>query len=310
MMARRARACCLLLGLLALLAGCSSPTFVYNRLDFLLPWYIQSYADLDREQEDYLDELLDPFLRWHRTQELPCYATLVDRAENMLSSDALSAGDIDGLMRAFESAWYRTEAEALERLLALGEKLTDKQIAAFLAELEERHKDLEKEYLPRSDDEFFDDSYDAMVDTAQDFLGRLQPPQRDLLRAGSRELKRADDVWLAERAAFLQRLASLLERKPGWQQGVREIIATRDTAVSAQYTELLNYNVAVLQGLAANVLNIRSQRQDARVRKRLAGYRNDFITLAVQGGSEGGAHCAAAQSLPGPLAQQSTAGEL
>lgn len=309
-MFRRARLCCQLLGMLVLLAGCSSPSFVYNRLDFLLPWYIQSYADLNREQEDYLDELLDPFLRWHRTQELPCYATLVDRAESLLSNSALAASDIDGLSREFESAWFRTEAEALERLLALGERLTDRQIADFLAELDERQKELEKEYLPRSDDEFFDDSYDAMVDTAQDFLGRLQSSQRDLLRAGSRELKRADDVWLAERAAFLQRLASLLERKPGWQQGVRDIIATRDTAVSEQYTELLSYNIAILQGLAAQVLNTRSQAQEARLRKRLAGYREDFIALAVQGGSEGSAQCAAAQGVPGPLAQQAAVDKL
>ncbi len=49
--------CCL-----AFLGACSSTTLVYNRMDFLLPWYLDDYAELDNEQEKYLDELLSPFL--------------------------------------------------------------------------------------------------------------------------------------------------------------------------------------------------------------------------------------------------------
>jgi hypothetical protein len=33
---------------LFLLSGCSSTTFFYNRLDFILPWYLDKYVDLNR----------------------------------------------------------------------------------------------------------------------------------------------------------------------------------------------------------------------------------------------------------------------
>ena len=35
-----------LIFVLSLLGACSSTTFLYNRLDFLLPWYLGDYADL------------------------------------------------------------------------------------------------------------------------------------------------------------------------------------------------------------------------------------------------------------------------
>ena len=53
------RAWCLLCCLL-LLGACSSTTFVYNRLDFILPWYVDDYAELNTQQDAYLDELLAP----------------------------------------------------------------------------------------------------------------------------------------------------------------------------------------------------------------------------------------------------------
>ena len=47
--------------LLLMLTGCSGTTFVYNRLDFLIPWYVGKYVDLTRLQKQLLDEQLDPF---------------------------------------------------------------------------------------------------------------------------------------------------------------------------------------------------------------------------------------------------------
>ncbi len=295
----RARGICLLLCLCLALAGCSRTAFVYNRLDFLLPWYIQGYADLNGEQEAYLDELLAPLLAWHRSRELPCYVLLLDDLEAALGEQTLSGEDIAARVTRLEEAWSRLETRGLDRLLALGSQLSDAQIEEFLAELDSRHEALEEEYLPRDDDEFFADSYDAMLDTAEDYMGRLQASQREALMTGSRKLKRVDALWLAERAVFLQRLEALLEsRKPGWQQGVRDLIASRAESVSAEYAKALDYNIDILQGLAAEVLNTRSERQDTHLRNRFAQLKNDFSKLAAQAVDVDEAQCLAAMATP------------
>jgi len=71
----------LLLFSLIFLVGCSSTTFVYNRIDFLLPWYLESYVDLNREQKQDLKQLLIPFFKWHREEELPNYLAIIEDLE-------------------------------------------------------------------------------------------------------------------------------------------------------------------------------------------------------------------------------------
>jgi len=271
----------LLLCGLALAAGCSSTTFFYNRLDFILPWYIDDYANLDGRQKGHLDELLDPFLQWHRTRELPCYLMLLDEVETSLDGE-LTAQDIAALSLEFERAWQRVEARALGWAIELGERLSDEQMVEFLAQLDERQQELREEYLERDDEEVAEDSYDRMVDTAEDYLGRLQPEQREILRASSEGLRRIDADWLAQRRAFLDRLAVVLEREPGWQRRLRALVAARDEQLSPGYAAALDYNLALLQETTAKVLNARSERQDRKLRRRLAGLREDVQTLIAQ----------------------------
>ena len=75
---------CLLGGVL-FLGACSSTTFVYNRLDFLVPWYVDDYVDLNQQQKQHLDGLLEPFLVWHRARELPDYLKILDGIEDNLN---------------------------------------------------------------------------------------------------------------------------------------------------------------------------------------------------------------------------------
>lgn len=286
-----------LLLLCLVLVGCSGTRFMYNRLDFILPWYVDDYAELDRQQEAYLDERLEPFLAWHRTYELPCYLTLIDGINGALDRE-LTSDDIAAITRDAEEAWYRTEDEALDWLLDLGGKLSDEQVEGFLAALEEKQVEYEEEFLERSDEEFHEDSYDNMVDTASDYLGRLEREQKDVMRAASSELRRVDQEWLRERAAFIERLRELMKREPGWQDAVRDMIAARDDNVSPEYLEAFEHNVAILQRVTADTLNSRTEKQDKFLRKRLDGLHNDFVALIEQGGGADG-ECAAPADITG-----------
>lgn len=273
---------------LLFLVACSSTTFVYNRMDFLLPWYVNDYADLNGEQEQYLDELLASFLAWHRSQELPRYIEILDEIELTLDNPATSE-DVAAVASHFEQAWLRLEDESLDWLLELGETLDEEQVQEFLDELWKQQRKFEKKYLKRSDDEFHEDSYDNMLDSAKDYLGRLDRDQKALLRTVSEDLRRSDGVWLSERAAWLDKLAVLLEREPGWQQRVRDAVAARPQAVSQEYRQVYDHNAQVLYAALADLLNSRTERQDGHLRDRLADLRGDLETLVAQGEQDAGA---------------------
>jgi hypothetical protein len=280
-----------LIGILLLLGACSGTTFLYNRLNIILPWYLGSYVDLDREQKNYLDDLLQPFLVWHREEELPRYLAVIDRVTATLDRD-VSADDVATISLKFEAAWFRLETRGLDWMLALGERLTEEQMAEFVDVLWKKQREYEEEYLNRSDEEFRRDSYDGLTDSLQDYLGRLDSDQHDVLRQASEDLRRSDRVWLAERAAWIERFELLLQREPGWQQRVRESIARRDDTVSEDYLDTYTHNLEVIHTAIAAVLNSRSEKQDRRLRRELDKLREDFQTLIEQGAKRSQAEAA------------------
>ena len=273
---------------LFVVSACSSTTYVYNRLDFLLPWYMDDYVDLDAEQEAYLDELLVPFLAWHRAHELPVYLTALNRIEDSLNQP-LTAEIVGTIVTEFELAWLRLQSEGLTQLLDLGARLSDEQIAAFLEALWEQQREFEEEYLERDEEEFFEDNDDNTRDTFQDYLGKLSDDQKQWVRDGSRRLLRSDQVWLKERAQWLTELGILLTREPGWQERVRVAVSAKNNTMTPEYQRIYEHNMDAIYQLAAQVLNARSERQSRHLRGKLADVREDLETLIAQGQNTAGA---------------------
>jgi len=267
---------------LLVLGACSSTTFLYNRLDFILPWYLDDYVELDRDQRQAFDRLLDPFLDWHRQEELPAYVAVLDQVEGTLGQP-VTQEEIDAISGAFEEAWLRLEDRSLDWLLALGASLTDAQVEEFLRNLEERQQEYEEKYLSRSDEEYREEMYDNLLDRAQDYLGRLDREQKAALRAASDAMIRADGPWLEERARWHARLAELLQREPGWEQRVRDAVARREETLSQDYREAYAHNLMLIQETVAGLLNSRSERQERRLRGEIADLREDLQELIEQG---------------------------
>ncbi|MBT6126192.1 MAG: hypothetical protein HOH70_13425 [Halieaceae bacterium] len=271
----------LLFVLLLALVGCSSTTFVYNRLDFIIPWYMGKYVGLDRDQKTFLDDQLQPFLSWHRTEELPAYLLLLDGMEQTLDAE-VSQAQVAEIATQFEDAWDRIEWRALEWMLALGEELSREQLEEFTESLREKQVEYEEEYLPRTDEEYRQEAYENLEDSVQDFMGRLDSEQRGYLDQAAQDMRRADNIWLRERAEWLERREVLLQREEGWQQGIRDALATREQTTSAEYLEIFEHNSQVIFRALAQVANVRSDKQDRRLRKKLADFREDIESLIAR----------------------------
>lgn len=271
--------------LLVCLAGCSSTRFAYNRLDFLVPWYLGDYVSLDRNQGRLLKAELRPFLDWHRQQELPRYVALLDRVEGKLDRQ-LTAEDMVLLTEEAEIAIYRLQNRALDWMLALGEELRDEQMAEFLAGLQEQQSEYEEKYLERDDAEYRADACERLQDNARKYIGRLQREQKAGLVAACDDMRRSDSLWLEARGQWLVRLDLILQREPGWQAALREALEKRGETVSADYRSTYDHNVLVIQLAVAKLLNSRSERQDAHLRRELGKLRRDLVALVEQGGQE------------------------
>ena len=148
-----------------------------------------------------------------------------------------------------------------------------------------QQKEYEEKYLERSDEEFVEDSYDNMLDSGKDYLGRLDKDQKAIMRTASEKLERSDSAWLQERAAWLEQLGVMMQREPGWQQRIREAVAARPDHLSEDYVRIYEHNAEVLYAMMADLVNSRTERQDRHLRGKLADLKDDLETLIAQGES-------------------------
>jgi hypothetical protein len=247
-----------------LLAGCTA-TFTYNRLDWLIPWYVDGYVDLSREQRRILEDKLEPLLKWHREEELVRYAAVLERIERELGSP-VTASAVQAWIDDITAALERTETSMLSLALDFSETLSEEQMAEFAANLWQRQRDYEEEFLGRSEEEYRRDSYDSLADFLRRFTGPLQSAQKERLEAAAGSLLRFDSAWLEERALWLKTLEPLLQREPGWQQRVQAAYAARKDQRTPRYREYLAHNLGVISAALADVLN----QLDSKQRKAMA----------------------------------------
>ena len=263
--------------ILIFLTGCSSTTFIYNRIDFLLPWYFAGYVDLSRDQKQYLDELLIPFFSWHRHEELPRYADIINSVEEILDSE-VKVENITLITQDVEESWFRLEDELLLWILPLTKDLSDEQINNFLQVMQTKTIESENKYLKRNDQVYQKHNYNRLRKNLRRFIGTMSKEQLDLVKIASKSMRRVDTKWVQNRKKLVANLGSILQRKESWEKRFISI-THRDDLVSKNYRDNYAYNIDITNHLIAAILNTRTEKQDKKIRAQLKRYRTDIETL-------------------------------
>jgi len=266
--------------LVAILSGCSATQFIYNRVDILIRWYLDDYVSLDRDQQARFTTRLDALLEWHRLEELPLYVALLDDAlvilDNGVSLDATRA-----MAARIESAAIRLQDRFLELLLSTGEDLTPAQRAGFIETLLAKQDEFEADRLARDDAEYRDDLEARFDKQLRRYLGPLTDEQKSRLRQGVAAMTRLDHYWLQDRRVWISALSEiLLSDEPNWVEPVRALIASRDEALLPEYRDGIDHNGEVILQLSRDVLLLRSDKQDKKLRARLTALRDDLAALS------------------------------
>lgn len=269
-----------LLFITSLSAGCSNK-FIYNQLDWLIPWYVDDYVDLTLVQEEDLDEQVDKLLRWHRGEELSRYIEILGNIEQDISTPVTRETVQKWFDDAFHSA-KRIQTNILPSAIKLGEGLSDEQVADFVSNLWERQVELEEEYLSRSNEEYIEDNADKLSDNLSDYIGRLNTEQKDLINLAARSMQRFDYVWLADRRDWLEKIEVLLKRKPGWQQAMMEAFALREGQQSKKFKQYLAYNSNIIHQAIADVMNQLSEKQKEKLHIEIADLRDEFEVIIAR----------------------------
>jgi hypothetical protein len=259
--------------LLTLLAAGCTMSFTYNHLDWLIPWYVDDYVDLSRQQRQLLQGQLGPVLEWHREEELERYLELLDQIEADLAGE-VTATQVRSWADEIIAAVERVEENMVSVALQFGATLSDEQLAEFMESVWEEHREYEEEFLGRSDEEYIEENKDNLEEFLERFTGRLNDAQEAVLLRAAKSLQRFDGVWLEDHEQWLNTLGPLLQRRPGWEGAVREAYANRTLQRSQQYDELLEYNMDIVSQAIADVLNQLNDKQRKHVDDEIEDFRS------------------------------------
>ena len=273
----------LLLGLLLIQVGCSSTTFLYNRLDTLIGWYLSDYVTLSREQRKDFDGRVNELLDWHRAEELPRYVVWLTAFDASLE-DGLSESELDHLLDQVEAAADRLQERVLNLLLDFGTTLSAEQRLEFVQTLQSDQANLEEKYLNRSDEEYIGAIEKQFQKNLGRFLGSLSEAQKNTIRTGSETYSRLDFLWVEDRARWVAQLDALLRiDDPAWPEQARKIYQLRRANRGSDYEQAFAHNTDVSRQLVRAVINQRTPKQDRRLRREIHQYRADFEDLISRG---------------------------
>lgn len=262
------------------LSGCSSTAFLYNRLDLLITWYADDYVALTREQTAQFDQRLDALLLWHRQQELPTYAALIDQVLNALD-DPIEAPTMQLFSDQLNAAADRLQLRVTQMLIEFGGKITVEQRLEFLMAMHENSERLKKKYLSRDEAEYRADLREDFASAIKRFMGKLTQEQKQFIAEGIEAFVRLDGLWLEDRDRWTAALEAVVARNAvDWPQQAQALMARRRADREVNYQRAFDHNAAVSLQIASQVLNARTAAQDKRLKRRLEGYRDEFIQLA------------------------------
>jgi hypothetical protein len=258
---RPGRGWCLLVPALVvlLIAGCVG-SFAYHRLDWLIPWYVDDYVDLSREQRESLRDQLLPLLQWHREEELARYQLLLDEVEKAMQQQ-VTAAQVEGWIAELMQAISRVEETMLDLALEFGAGISDAQMQEFISSMHKEQDEYEDEFLSRTQAEYVHENAENLEGMLERLTGHLGHGQKQRLQQAAQSMQRFDAVWLEERQQWLAQLEVLLQREEGWQSEVRQGYLARELNRPAQYTEIVDHNIRVIAAALADVLNSRSDKQ-------------------------------------------------
>jgi hypothetical protein len=272
--------------LAVLLAGCSAVQTGYNSAPTLVYWWLDRYVDFNEAQAAAVRADLAALHAWHRSEELPAYADLLKRLQQ-LADGPLTPELVCGVMPQVRQHLQRLNERSADGVARLVPTLQPAQLQRLAQQLEKNNQKWREEWLDGTPVELLDRRLERTMDRYEDFYGRLSDSQQALLR--QRLASSAFDArtaW-AERLRRQQDMLRVFQEHRGHDRPAHvkaEVLAllqrnldSPDPAYRAQFERMLQDGCQTL----ALLHNSTSPTQRRHLIEKLRGYEADFRALAA-----------------------------
>lgn len=289
----------LLIGTVVLLQACSAIKLAYNNAPEFGFWWLDAYADFNDTQAPEVRSELARLLQWHRAEELPKIAKLLQKTQRLATADVTPAAVCD-LFSETRERFNAVTSKAEAATVSLALSLAPAQIVHMEGKLAKNNKEWRNDWLQLSGKDLFEKRLKTNVERAQEFYGTLEERQITALRSALEASGYDAQVSYTERLRRQQDLLQTLRQSTGagLGSGSNVAVASRSPAdglaALRSYLERANkspnpayraYSDKLIAESCANFATLHNSttpEQRERAVRRLAAYERDARDLYGQ----------------------------
>ncbi|WP_339524959.1 DUF6279 family lipoprotein [Pseudomonas sp. EA_35y_Pfl2_R111] len=210
----------LMLCLSLLVTACSRIGLAYRNLDWLVPWRLNDYLNLNSEQQAWLKPRLQTHLQWHCSAELPRYIKWLQTTESILAQPQPDSAQLLEQFAQFDAALKRIGVEITPTAIELLQGLSEQQVNELYAAIDEDNLEDRQDFLDPPLATQISERQTRMQERLRPWLGRLNSAQIEHIADWANGLGEQNRLWL--------------ENRQLWQAELRKVVAERDSADFAE----------------------------------------------------------------------------
>lgn len=270
-----------LLACAVVLSGCSRMNLAYRNLDLLIPWSLNDYLDMNRDQQTRFRAQLREHISWHCRTQLPDYLDLIERLQAQVRQGSL---DEPALRTHYENAQKAIQTIALEitpTTVQLLRDLEDRQVRELDEQFEKDRQKREKKYLQPPADQQIRERTDRMQERAEQWLGKVSSAQRQRIQEWARALSEQNQLWLDNRAQWQRSLVDAVRNRDqaGFDERVAQLLQDREVYWTAPYRAAFPAIEQATIDLIIDLYDMADATQRRHIHQRLQDMRRDLGSL-------------------------------
>ena len=279
----------LALGLLASLSACSLVVTGYNQAPSLLIFtWVNPHLDLNSEQDKQLRADLQVLHQWHRQQQLPVYADVLQKMA-ALAPHEVTGPQICALVDEFKETLAPLAQQMSPGIARLALKLTPAQTQRLAQQYEKDNKDYRKEWkLDASADAQLQVQTNKGIENAERLYDRLDKKQKALVKQMAKEsqfdLPKSWGERLRRQQDTVRTLEGIVKSQPGFALAQQDSLALLNRSLlhspDETYRDYAEMRKAINCEATAQLHNTTTATQREFAVKTLKTYEADLRALA------------------------------
>lgn len=263
-----------LMCLVFLVIGGCTVKGTYNRLDWVLTKYLNSYVELTDAQEGELREYLASTLYWHRTTQLPLYINWLQSVKQDVAH-GLTEARVEQHTLELLHYWRALMMRFADDMAVLLPELSPQQRAELFASFIEKNDEYQADYIKVSQPQQQKNYTERLQESFDSWLGSLSLEQKKRIQAAAVQMQPIATESLQTRIRWQQELHTILENHQDLvttREAMHRLFVDTESLRTATYKHMLEHNRQVVTRLIVDISRTLSDKQRQHFNKRADKY--------------------------------------